>query len=95
MCRAGLGAQRGGAVSAPPARLALALGCGQVAPPAAPAGPGTQGKGVGGIETQKVVVGITEEVEQHLGGRETVENTTERIQSTPTPTTCSIYIIHI
>ena len=48
----------------------MALGCGQVTAATAPAGPGAQGKGVGGVETQEVVVGITEEVEQHLGGGE-------------------------
>jgi hypothetical protein len=34
--------------------------------PVAPAAPGTEGEAKGGIETQKVVVGIAEEVKQHL-----------------------------
>lgn len=33
------------------------------------AGSGAQGEGVSGVEAQEVVVGVTEEVEQHLDGQ--------------------------
>lgn len=41
------------------------------------AGSGAQGEGVSGVEAQEVVVGVTEEVEQHLdrkNGNNTLEN---------------------
>lgn len=64
--RTGLGAQRGRASCPPPALLAEALEGGGVAPAVSAAGSRAQGEGVGGIEAQEVVVGITEEVKQHL-----------------------------
>lgn len=53
------------AVRAPPAGLTGAHARG-LALPVAAAAPGAQGEAEGGIEAQQVVVGITEEVEEHL-----------------------------
>lgn len=63
---ASLRTQRGGAVGSSPAQVALALGGGLVTAPVTPAGSRAHRERVGGIEAQEVVVGITEEVEQHL-----------------------------
>lgn len=50
--------------------MALAQGRGRVTAPVTSAGPRAHRERVGGIEAQEVVVGITEEVEQHLEGGE-------------------------
>lgn len=57
------------AVGAPPAALARALPGGPALPVAA-AAPGAQGEAEGRVEAQQVVVGIAEEVQQHLQARD-------------------------
>lgn len=70
---ADLGAERGTAVHSSPPLMALTEGSSYVTAAMTTAVPRANRKRVGGIEAQQVVVGITEEVEQHL-----VKNTTKR-----------------
>lgn len=57
------------AVRAPPAGLAGAHPGGPALPVAA-AAPRAQGEAEGGIEAQQVVVGVAEEMQQHLGAQD-------------------------
>ena len=63
---AGLGAERGGGVHSTPAREALTLGGSCVAAPLAPAGSRAHGERVGGVVSQEIVIGVAEQVKQHL-----------------------------
>lgn len=63
---AGLGAERGGAVHSSPAREALTLGGSCVAAPLAPTSTRAHRERVGGIESQKIVISVAEQVKQHL-----------------------------
>lgn len=60
------GAERARTSRPAPALVTVALQCGRVAAAVAATGAGTQGEGVGGVEAQEVVVGVTEQMKQHL-----------------------------
>lgn len=72
--RTRLGAQRGCARRSSPALLAVALQRRGITPTVAAAGSGAQREGVSRIEAQEVVIGITEEMKQHLE-KKNVNNT--------------------
>lgn len=64
--RTSLRAQRGYTSCSSPTLLAVALQCRGIAAAMTTAGSGAQGEGVGCVEAQEVVIGIAEEVKQHL-----------------------------
>ena len=64
--RTSLGAQRGYTSCSSPTLMAVALQCRGIAAAMTTAGSGAQGEGVGGVEAQEIVIGIAEEVKQHL-----------------------------
>lgn len=75
MLSADLGAERGTAVHSSPPLMTLTAGSSYVTAPMTTAVPRANWKCVRGIEAQQIVVGVTEEMQQHL-----VKNTTENEQ---------------